>query len=105
MLGHLLSVNGISCFRMRWSMVSPLLLALVTLASRSGAPRVPNGPQADHGHDPDVHSNVAQTIDPDVYLNVTQIIPRWGYPVENYEVITPDGYILREYKLLFTALS
>ncbi|XP_003745768.1 gastric triacylglycerol lipase [Galendromus occidentalis] len=33
--------------------------------------------------------------DPDADLNVTQIIARWGYPVENYEVITSDGYILQ----------
>ena len=45
---------------------------------------------------------VLQTVtaeDPDSLLNVTQIITRWGYPVENYEVITPDGYILRKFNL------
>lgn len=30
----------------------------------------------------------------DVRSNVTQLIQYWGYPVEQHDVTTPDGYIL-----------
>lgn len=33
--------------------------------------------------------------EPDVNMNITQIIARWGYPAENYEIVTTDGYILQ----------
>lgn len=61
------------------------LLAAVTHLPRLGEAGILSAMyEADFSHDPDAD------------LNVTQIIARWGYPVENYEVITEDGYILRE---------
>uniref|UniRef100_A0A673CDY5 Lipase, gastric n=1 Tax=Sphaeramia orbicularis TaxID=375764 RepID=A0A673CDY5_9TELE len=43
----------------------------------------------------DRHSlKLQQRLDPEVHMNVSEIIRRWGYPAEEHQVLTEDGYIL-----------
>ncbi|XP_047505093.1 lipase 1-like [Pieris napi] len=38
-------------------------------------------------------------INDDIYLNITQLITKYKYCVEVYEVITPDGYIIKIFRI------
>jgi hypothetical protein len=42
---------------------------------------------------------VRANLDPEVTMSVPEIINRWGYPVEEMEVITEDNYILTMHRI------
>uniref|UniRef100_A0A3Q3A5K4 Lipase n=1 Tax=Kryptolebias marmoratus TaxID=37003 RepID=A0A3Q3A5K4_KRYMA len=57
-----------------------LLSALVHSSSSVGGQR--------HSHER------LQKLDPEVDMNIVSIVRRWGYPAEEHQVLTEDGYIL-----------
>ncbi|GIY12033.1 gastric triacylglycerol lipase [Caerostris darwini] len=53
------------------------------------------------GFDWDLFDIPHWSIDPDFNLNVSQLIKSKGYPVEDYTVQTPDGYLLSVQRIPF----
>ncbi|GMT01711.1 hypothetical protein PENTCL1PPCAC_23885 [Pristionchus entomophagus] len=41
----------------------------------------------------------AEAEDPEAYMDAIDMIRRWGYPAELYDVVTKDGYILDMYRI------
>lgn len=61
--------------KMAWLVFS---LALITFGMIDGKPSFKDNPK----------------LDPEVNMNISEIIRHWGYPAEEFEVVTEDGYIL-----------
>ncbi|KAK5850366.1 hypothetical protein PBY51_001250 [Eleginops maclovinus] len=70
-----------------------MLFVLACVLVLSGL--VHSGPSPHRLHDMQRRSDEPQpALDPEVHMNISEIIRYWGYPAEEHEVQTEDGYIL-----------